>query len=82
MIESISEYILGICIGCIAYFIYAVFNLISKVRKLNMDVDKLRLENMKLNHDIETIINYTNFNREYIECIANKISKLNNNNIK
>lgn len=79
MIEVISEYILGICVGCISYLIYEVFNLIGKVRRLIIDVNKLQNENMRFKHDIDVIVNNVNFNRECIEHIANKISKVNDN---
>lgn len=79
MIEAISEYILGICIGCISYLIYEVFNLIDKVRRLNIEVNKLQNENVRFKRDIDTIVNNANFNRECIENIANKITRLNDN---
>lgn len=79
MIEAISEYILGICIGCISYLIYEVFNLIDKVRQLNIVIDKLQSENVRFKHDIDVIVNNTNFNKECIEHIADKISKVNDN---
>lgn len=79
MIENIIGYILGICVGCISYLIYEVFNLISKVRQLIIDVNKLQSENVRFKHDVDTIINNTNFNKECIEHIANKINKVNDN---
>lgn len=79
MVETISEYILGICVGCILYLIYEVFNLIDKVRQLIIEVNKLQNENMRFKHDIDTIVNGINFNKECIEHIANKISKVNDN---
>ena len=79
MTETISGYILGICVGCISYLIYEVFNLIDKVRQLNIDVNKLQNENVRFKHDIDIIVNNANFNRECIEHIANKISKVNDN---
>lgn len=79
MIENITGYILGICVGCILYLIYEVFNLIDKVRRLIIDVNKLQNENVRFKRDIDTIVNNANFNRECIEHIANKISKVNDN---
>lgn len=79
MVEAISEYILGICVGCILYLIYEVFDLIGKVRRLIIDVNKLQNENMRFKYVIDTIVNNTNFNKECIEHIANKISKVNDN---
>lgn len=79
MIENITEYILGICVGCISYLIYEVFNLIDKVKQLIIDVNKLQNENVRFKHDIDVIVNNANFNKECIEHIANKISKVNDN---
>lgn len=79
MTETISEYILGICVGCILYLIYEVFNLIDKVRRLIIDVNKLQNENVRFKHYINVIVNNANFNKECIEHIANKISKVNDN---
>lgn len=79
MTEAISGYILGICVGCISYLIYEVFNLIDKVRQLNIVIDKLQSENVRFKHDIDVIVNNTNFNKECIEHIADKISKVNDN---
>lgn len=79
MIEAISEYILGICVGCISYLIYEVFNLYKKIERINIDINKLQNENMRFKHDIDIIVNNANFNRECIEHIANKITRLNDN---
>lgn len=79
MTEAISGYILGICVVCISYLIYEVFDLIGKVRRLIIDVNKLQNENMRFKYVIDTIVNNTNFNKECIEHIANKISKVNDN---
>ncbi|UVX95758.1 MAG: hypothetical protein [Bacteriophage sp.] len=79
MIEAISEYILGICIGCISYLIYEVFNLIGKIRRLIIKVNKLQNENIRFKRDVDVIIDNINFNKECIEHISNKISKINDN---
>lgn len=62
MIENIIEYILGICVGCILYLIYEVFNL-YKIERINIDINKLQ------NKDIE-------FDRR-IEYFIDKLNKLN-----
>lgn len=41
MIENIIEYILEVCVGCILYLIYEVFNLYKKIKRINIDINKL-----------------------------------------
>lgn len=63
MIEDAIGYILGVCVGCILFLIYEVFNLYKKIERINIDINKLQ------NKDIE-------FNRR-IEFIIDKLNKLN-----
>lgn len=64
MIEDAIGYILGVCIGCILFLIYEVFNLYKKIERINIDINKLQ------NKDIE-------FNRR-IEYFIDKLNKVNN----
>lgn len=41
MIENVSQYVLGVCIGCILYLIYEVFSLYKKIERINIDINKL-----------------------------------------
>lgn len=63
MIEDAIGYILGVCVGCILFLIYEVFNLYKKIKRINIDINKLQ------NKDIE-------FNRR-IECFIDKLNKVN-----
>lgn len=63
MIENAIGYILGVCVGCILFLIYEVFNLYKKIERINIDINKLQ------NKDIE-------FNRR-IEYFIDKLNKLN-----
>ena len=65
MIEDAIGYILGVCVGCILFLIYEVFNLYKKIERINIDINKLQ------NKDIE-------FNRR-IEYFIDKLNKLNDN---
>ena len=49
MIEGAIGYILGVCVGCILFLIYEVFNLYKKIERINIDIDKLN----KLNDSIK-----------------------------
>ena len=63
MIEDAIGYILGVCVGCILFLIYEVFNLYKKIKRINIDINKLQ------NKDIE-------FDRR-IEYFIDKLNKLN-----
>lgn len=63
MIEDAIGYILGVCVGCILFLIYEVFNLYKKIKRINIDINKLQ------NKDIE-------FNRR-IEYFTDKLNKVN-----
>lgn len=63
MIEDAIGYILGVCVACILFLIYEVFNLYKKIERINIDINKLQ------NKDIE-------FNRR-IEYFIDKLNKLN-----
>jgi hypothetical protein len=77
MIEDVTQYILGVCVGCIIYLIYEVFNLISKVRRLNIDVNKLQNKDIEFHRNIEFIINDSEYNKEVLEHFIDKLNKLN-----
>lgn len=60
MIEDAIGYILGICIGCILYLIYEVFNLYKKIERINIDIDKLQNKDIEFNRRIEYFIDKLN----------------------
>lgn len=41
MIENVTQYVLGVYIGCILYLIYEVFSLYKKIERINIDINKL-----------------------------------------
>lgn len=77
MIEDIIGYILGVCVGCILYLIYEVFNLYKKIKRINIDINKLQIKDIKFHRDIEFIINDNKFNKEVLEHFIDKFNKLN-----
>lgn len=77
MIETISEYIIGICVGCISYLIYEVFNLYKKIERINIDINKLQIKDIEFYRNIEFIINDSKFNKEVLEHFIDKLNKLN-----
>lgn len=60
MIENITQYVLGVCIGCILYLIYKVFGLYKKIERINIDINKLQIKDIEFNRRIEFIIDKLN----------------------
>lgn len=60
MIENITQYVLGVCIGCILYLIYEVFNLYKKIERINIDINKLQNKDIEFNRRIEYFIDKLN----------------------
>lgn len=77
MIEDIIEYILGVCVGCILYLIYEVFNLYKKIKRITIDINKLQIKDIEFYRNIEFIINDSKFNKEVLEHFIDKLNKLN-----
>lgn len=77
MIENIIGYILGVCVGCILYLIYEIFNLYKKIERINIDINKLQMKDIELHRNIELIINDSKSNKEVLEHFINKLNELN-----
>lgn len=60
MIEDAIGYILGVCVGCILYLIYEVFNLYKKIERINIDINKLQNKDIEFNRHIEYFIDKLN----------------------
>lgn len=79
MIENIIEYILGVCVGCILYLIYEVFNLYKKIKRINIDINKLQIKDIEFHRNIEFIINDSEYNKEVLEHFIDELNKLKDN---
>lgn len=77
MIEDIIGYILGVCVGCILYLIYEIFNLYKKIERINIDINKLQIKDIEFHRNIEFIINYSECNKKVLEHFINKLNELN-----
>lgn len=77
MIENVTQYVLGVCIGCILYLIYEVFSLYKKIERINIDINKLQIKDIEFHRNIEFIINDSKYNKEVLEHFINKLNKLN-----
>lgn len=60
MIEDAIGYILGVCVGCILFLIYEVFNLYKKIERINIDINKLQNKDIEFNCRIEYFIDKLN----------------------
>lgn len=79
MIEDAIGYILGVCVGCILFLIYEVFSLYKKIKRINIDINKLQIKDIEFHRNIEFIINDSQYNKEVLEHIIDKLNKLNDN---
>lgn len=70
MIEDAIGYILGVCVGCILFLIYEVFNLYKKIERINIDIDKLQNKDIEFNRRIEYFIDKLN---KVIDSIKEKV---------
>lgn len=70
MIEDAIGYILGICVGCILFLIYEVFNLYKKIERINIDINKLQNKDIEFNRRIEYFIDKLN---KVIDSIKEKV---------
>lgn len=77
MIENVTQYILGVCVGCILFLIYEVFNLYKKIERINIDIDKLQIKDIGFHRNIEFIINDSEYNKKVLEHFIDKLNKLN-----
>lgn len=78
MIENVTQYVLGICIGCILCLIYEVFNLYKKIERINIDINKLQIKDIEFHRNIEFIINDSEYNKKVLEHFIDELNKLNN----
>lgn len=79
MIENITLVAIGVCAGFVPFLIVEILKLYKKIERINIEINKLQMKDIELHRNIEFIINNINFNKECIEHIANKISKVNDN---
>lgn len=79
MIENVTQYVFGICIGCILYLIYEVFSLYKKIERINIDINKLQIKDIEFHRNIEFIINDSEYNKEVLERFIDELNKLKDN---
>lgn len=70
MIDDAIGYIFGVCVGCILFLIYEVFNLYKKIERINIDINKLQNKDIEFNRRIEYFIDKLN---KVIDSIKEKV---------
>lgn len=69
MIENVTQYVLGVCIGCILYLIYEVFSLYKKIERINIDINKLQIKDIEFHRNIEFIINDSQYKKKFLNIL-------------
>lgn len=76
MIEDITTFAIGICAGFVLFLIFEIFNIYRKIKRINIEVNKLQIKYIELYRNIE-FINNSKPNKEVIEYFIDKLNKLN-----
>lgn len=77
MIENIILVTIGICAGLVPLLIVEILNLYKKIKRINIDINKLQMKDIELHRNIEFIINDSKSNKEVLEHFINKLNELN-----
>ena len=75
MIEDAIGYILGVCVGCILFLIYEVFNLYKKIERINIDINKLQNKDIEFNRRIEYFIDKLNIDINKLNKVIDSIKE-------
>lgn len=59
----------------ILFMKYLVY--IKKIKRINIDINKLQIKDIEFHRNIEFIINDSEYNKEVLEHFINKLNKLN-----
>lgn len=79
MIENIILVAIGVCAGLVPLLIVEIFNLYKKIERINIDINKLQIKDIEFHRNIEFIINDSEYNKEVLENVIDKLNKLNDN---
>lgn len=79
MIEDITLVAISICAKVVPLLIVEILKLYKKIKRINIEIDKLRMKDIELHRNIEFIINDSKFNKEALERFIDELNKLKNN---
>ena len=76
MIENITLVALGVCAGLVLLLIVEILNLYKKIKRINIDINKLQMKDIEFHRNIEFIINDSKSNKEVLEHFIDKLNEL------
>lgn len=79
MIENIILVAIGVCAGLVPLLIVEIFNLYKKIKRINIDINKLQIKDIEFHRNIEFIINDSKYNKEVLEHFIDELNKLKDN---
>lgn len=79
MIENITLVAIGVCAGLVSLLIVEILKLYKKIKRINIDINKLQMKDIELHRNIEFIINDSKFNKEVLEHFIDELNKLKDN---
>lgn len=69
MIEDAIGYILGVCVGCILFLIYEVFNLYKKIERINIDINKLQNKDIEFHRNMNLLLMIVNIIKKFLNIL-------------
>lgn len=79
MVEDITLVAISVCAGFVPFLIVEILKLYKKIKRINIEINKLQMKDIELHRNIEFIINDSKFNKEVLERFIDELNKLKNN---
>lgn len=77
MIEDIILVAISVCAGFVPFLIVEILKLYKKIKRINIEINKLQMKDIELHRNIEFIINDSKSNKEVLEYFIDKLNKVN-----
>lgn len=77
MIEDITLVAISVCAGFVPFLIVEILKLYKKIKRINIEINKLQMKDIELHRNIEFIINDSKSNKEVLERFIDEFNKLN-----
>ena len=77
MIEDITLVAISVCAGFVPFLIVEILKLYKKIKRINIEINKLQMKDIELHRNIEFIINDSKSNKEVLEYFIDKLNKVN-----
>lgn len=79
MVEDITLVAISVCAGFVPFLIVEILKLYKKIKRINIEINKLQMKDIELHRNIEFIINDSKSNKEVLERFIDELNKLKNN---